>query len=844
MIDGPKEMTQFLNLIATEPEICRIPLCIDSSNYSVIEAGMKCTQGKAIINSISLKEGEADFLKKATLIKNFGCAVVVMAFDENGQATETNDKVAICVRSYNLLTGPLVRFNPNDIIFDPNILTIGTGMEEHDNYGVNFIEACRLIKEQCPGVHISGGVSNLSFSFRGMELIREAMHSIFLYYAIKSGMDMGIVNAGSLPLYTDIEPQLLQLCEDIILNRKSNCTELLLEYATKHMNDKTKSANVNAVADWRLQSVESRLEHAIVKGIDQYVELDVEECRSNTENYPRPLHVIEGPLMKGIGIVGDLFGSGKMFLPQVIKSARVMKKAVAYLIPFMEEEKRLNRLKSGKDVEDVDEQQHSATIVIATVKGDVHDIGKNIVAVVLACNNFKVIDLGVMTPCEKIIEAIEEHKADILGLSGLITPSLDEMINVASELQLRNFQIPLLIGGATTSRKHTAVKIAPKYKAPVIHCLDASKSVVVSSNLLDQKKRDIFLEDLNEEYEEIRIDHYESIQERVYVNYGETKERKCRLNFDTIVRPTFLGTKTFLNYDLKRIRPFIDWKPFFDVWQLRGKYPNRNYPKIFDDETVGEEARRVFNDAQKLLDELVESGTLKANGIVGFYRANSVNDEDIIIYDEEGIEIGRLYGLRQQVHKDKGPNQLMSIADFVAPLESGIQDYIGMFVVSSGFGCKEICDNMNAKNDVYGDIMVKAVADRLAEAFAEEIHQRVRTEFWAYQPNEQLNCEDLLKVKYEGIRPAPGYPTQPDHTEKVTIWNVMNVQRDTSIELTDSLAIWPAASTCGLYFANSKSQYFSVGKIQSDQVHSYAQRKGISTKEAEKWLRPILAYEP
>lgn len=578
MIDGPREMAHFLNLIATEPEICRVPVCIDSSNFAVIEAGLKCIQGKAIVNSISLKEGEADFVKKATLIKNFGCAVVVMAFDEKGQATEEKDKVAICKRSYDILVGHRVGFNPHDIIFDPNILTIGTGMEEHNNYGVNFIAACRGIKASCPGAHISGGVSNLSFSFRGKEKIREAMHSVFLYYAIQAGMDMGIVNAGALPPYTDIEPQLLELCEEIILNKSSNGTEKLLEYATTLGAEKGKEQS--SVADWRLQEAEVRLEHAIVKGIDQYVELDVEECRADTANYPRPLHVIEGPLMKGIGIVGDLFGEGKMFLPQVIKSARVMKKAVAYLIPFMEAEKALNST-------DTQEVPHLPTVVIATVKGDVHDIGKNIVGVVLACNNFKVVDLGVMTPCEKIIEAINEHNADILGLSGLITPSLDEMIHVARELENLNYKIPLLIGGATTSRKHTAVKIAPRYSSPVIHCLDASKSVVVSSKLLDGKHREDFLDDILEEYEDIRLDHYDSLKDRIYLSHEQAKAKKLCLPFDpSYIRvPTFLGTRVFENYDLDSLREFIDWKPFFDVWQLRGKYPNRNYPKIFNDET-------------------------------------------------------------------------------------------------------------------------------------------------------------------------------------------------------------------------------------------------------------------
>lgn len=576
MIDGPKEMANFLNLISTEPEICRVPVCIDSSKFEVIHAGLKCLQGKGIVNSISLKEGEEEFIKKAKLIKDFGFAVVVMAFDEKGQATEENDKVDICVRSYKILTEK-IDFNPSDIIFDPNILTIGTGMEEHNNYGVNFINAARRIKKCCPKCHISGGVSNLSFSFRGMDSIREAMHSIFLFHAIKSGMDMGIVNAGALPLYSDINAELLKLCEDLILNRDPNATEKILKYAQTHSEtEKT----VATVQDWRLESVESRLEHAIVKGIDQFVEADVEECRQNVTKFPRPLHIIEGPLMKGIGIVGDLFGDGKMFLPQVIKSARVMKKAVAYLVPFMEQEK-LNQSSNGYV------ESHNSTVVIATVKGDVHDIGKNIVAVVLACNNFKVIDLGVMTPCEKIIDAIVQHKPNILGLSGLITPSLDEMIFVAKELERLKFQIPLIIGGATTSKKHTAVKIAPHYNGPVVHCLDASKSVVTCSKLLDANQKEDFLEELFEQYEEIRIDHYDSLHNRTYLKYEQTKNLRQQCLFDqtTIKMPTFLGTKTFINYDLNLLIDYIDWKPFFDVWQLRGKYPNRNYPKIFNDET-------------------------------------------------------------------------------------------------------------------------------------------------------------------------------------------------------------------------------------------------------------------
>ncbi|KAH9521002.1 hypothetical protein DERF_004677 [Dermatophagoides farinae] len=836
MIDGPREMANFLNLISTEPEICRVPVCIDSSKFEVIEAGLKCCQGKGVVNSISLKEGEADFIAKAKLIKSFGFAVVVMAFDEKGQATEEDEKVNICARSYRLLVAEeTVGFNPCDIIFDPNILTIGTGMEEHNLYAINYINACRRIKQACPGCHISGGVSNLSFSFRGMERIREAMHSVFLFHAIKAGMDMGIVNAGALPSYTDIDSELLDLCEDLIWNRKAEATEKILEYAQTHANQSGKAAQVN-VQDWRLEPVETRLAHSIVKGIDQYIEQDVEECRQNVDRYSRPLHIIEGPLMKGISVVGDLFGDGKMFLPQVIKSARVMKKAVAYLIPFMEQEKLDNP-------DDCDGDDHVTTVVIATVKGDVHDIGKNIVGVVLACNNFKVIDLGVMTPCEKIIEAIEEHKADIVGLSGLITPSLDEMIYVAKELQRLNYQIPLIIGGATTSKKHTAVKIAPRYVGPVIHCLDASRSVIACAKLLDENGRDDYVEEIQEEYEEIRVDHYDSLSDRVYLKYDQVKRNKLTLKFDMIKPPTFLGTKTFLHYDLNTLRKYIDWKPFFDVWQLRGKYPNRNYPKIFNDETVGAEARKVFDDAQRMIDRFIRSNELKANGIVGLYRANSINDDDIILFDENGVELDRLYGLRQQAAKESQDNSAyMSLADFVAPRESGLADYVGLFVVSAGFGCEELCAQYLTNNDVYNDIMVKAVADRLAEAFAEHLHERVRREFWAYAPDEQFETSDLLKVNYRGIRPAPGYPSQPDHTEKVTYWKVMDVERQTNIKLTESLAIWPSASTCGIYFAHPESKYFAVGKIDKDQIADYAKRKQQPMQEMEKWLSTCLAY--
>ncbi|CAG2102879.1 unnamed protein product, partial [Medioppia subpectinata] len=794
-------------------------------------SGLKCVQGKCVVNSISLKEGEDEFVRKAKLIQRFGAAVVVMAFDETGQAADEMTKVKICRRSYDILIGPRVGFNRNDIIFDPNILTIGTGMEEHNEYAIDFINATKRIRETCVGAKVSGGVSNLSFSFRGMEKIREAMHSVFLYHAIKAGLTMGIVNAGCLPLYTDIDPILLDLCENLIWNRDPNGTEKLLEYAQEF--GKIVKTAVE-VEDWRRKPVEERLSHSIVKGIDAHIEKDVEECRQRTDLYVKPLHIIEGPLMDGIGIVGDLFGEGKMFLPQVIKSARVMKKAVAYLIPFMEKDS------SG-------EQSNAGVVVLATVKGDVHDIGKNIVAVVLGCNNYKVIDLGVMTPCDRIIDAAIHERADLIGLSGLITPSLDEMIFVAKELQRRGLKIPLLIGGATTSKKHTAVKIAPRYTEPTVHVLDASKSVVVCSRLLDHKLREDFLEDLNDDYDMMREDHYESLRDRSYLSIEKARKKKLCIDFNMtdIKAPTFLGTKVFKDYDLRKLIDYIDWKPFFDVWQLRGKYPNRGFPKLFNDETVGAEAKRVYEEALHMIDEIIEQKLLTANGIVGFYRANTISDDEIQLMDDSGKPVATFHGLRQQAEKDSHDDSpYISLADFIAPIKSGVTDYIGLFVVSAGFGCQEMCDKFKREHDDYKDIMTKAIADRFAEAFAEELHERVRKELWAYSSEEQLDTNDLLKVKYDGIRPAPGYPSQPDHTEKQTMWQLMDVERQTGIQLTESLAIMPAASTCGLYFAHPKSYYFAVGKVQSDQIKDYAKRKSESVETVEKWLSPILAYDP
>uniref|UniRef100_A0A8C5W4Y2 Methionine synthase n=1 Tax=Microcebus murinus TaxID=30608 RepID=A0A8C5W4Y2_MICMU len=791
MLDGPSAMTRFCNLIASEPDIAKVPLCIDSSNFAVIEAGLKCCQGKCIVNSISLKEGEEDFLEKARKIKKFGAAVVVMAFDEEGQATETDTKISICTRAYHLLVKKL-GFNPNDIIFDPNILTIGTGMEEHNLYAINYIHATKVIKDTLPGARVSGGLSNLSFSFRGMEAIREAMHGVFLYHAIKFGMDMGIVNAGSLPVYDDIHKDLLQLCEDLIWNKDPEATEKLLRYAQTHGKGGKKVIQTD---EWRSSPVEERLEYALVK---------------------------------------------------VIKSARVMKKAVGHLIPFMEKEREETRVLNGTVEE---EDPYQGTIVLATVKGDVHDIGKNIVGVVLGCNNFRVIDLGVMTPCDKILQAAIDHKADIIGLSGLITPSLDEMIFVAKEMERLAIKIPLLIGGATTSRTHTAVKIAPRYSAPVIHVLDASKSVVVVS-LLDENLKDEYFEEIMEEYEDIRQDHYESLKERRYLPLSQARKNGFHIDWlsePQPVKPTFIGTQVFEDYDLQKLVGYIDWKPFFDVWQLRGKYPNRGFPKIFNDKTVGEEAKKVYDDAQNMLNTLISQKKLQARGVVGFWPAQSVQD-DIHLYAEgapppAAQPIATFYGLRQQAEKDSASTEpYHCLSDFVAPLHSGVRDYLGLFAVAC-FGVEELSKAYEDDSDDYSSIMVKALGDRLAEAFAEELHERVRRELWAYRGSERLDAAELRRLRYEGIRPAPGYPSQPDHTEKLTMWRLADIEQATGIRLTESLAMAPASAVSGLYFSNLKSKYFAVGKISKDQIEDYASRKNMSVAEVEKWLGPILGYD-
>ncbi|KAM6898711.1 methionine synthase isoform 2-T2 [Lycodopsis pacificus] len=844
MLEGPAAMARFCKLIASEPDICRVPLCIDSSNFSVIESGLKCCQGKCIVNSISLKEGEEEFLHRATTVKRYGAAVVVMAFDEEGQAADAERKVEICTRAYELLVCK-VGFDPNDIIFDPNILTIGTGMEEHNDYAIYYIRATKVIKETLPRARVSGGLSNLSFSFRGMEAIREAMHGAFLYHAIKDGMDMGIVNAGNLPVYDDIDKELLLLCENLIWNRDTEATEKLLVYAQNNVKGAKKVVQTD---EWREGSVEDRLEYALIKGIDKYVLEDVAECRAQVELYTRPLHIIEGPLMNGMKVVGDLFGAGKMFLPQVIKSARVMKKAVGYLIPFMEKEREEMMALSGS-TEELDPYQ--GTIVLATVKGDVHDIGKNIVGVVLGCNNFRVIDLGVMVPCDRILREAVAQKADIIGLSGLITPSLDEMIYIAKEMERLGIKTPLLIGGATTSKTHTAVKIAPRYTSPAIHVLDASRSVVVCSQLLDEAMREEYFEDLKVEYEDIRQEHYDSLKNRRYLSLSQARNKALHIDWLSLprpVRPQFQGTRVFECYNLNSLLDFIDWKPFFDVWQLRGKYPNRGYPKIFNDKTVGAEAGRVFDDAQRLLNQMIDSGSLKGRGLVGFWRAQSDGDDIHVYKDDVAVHkdtepISTFHGLRQQLEKDSSNSEpYLCVSDFVAPADSGVTDYIGMFAVGV-FGAEELSQQFQAQGDDYSSIMVKALADRLAEAFAEELHARVRKELWGYSTDEALQASDLHRIRYQGIRPAAGYPSQPDHTEKSTMWSLAGIQEKTGILLTESLAMMPAASVSGLYFSNPKASYFAVGKITKEQVEDYAGRKEMCVEEVERWLGPILGYD-
>ena len=821
LLDSKEAMIRFLNLVASEPDIARVPIMIDSSNWSVIEAGLKCVQGKGIVNSISLKEGAEAFRRQAKLIRRYGAAVVVMAFDEAGQADTLERKVEICARAYRLLTQE-VGFPPQDIIFDPNILTVATGIEEHNNYAVNFIEAARRIKETLPHCKVSGGVSNISFSFRGNNVVREAMHSAFLYHAIKAGLDMGIVNAGQLAVYEEIPKDLLELVEDVLLNRRPDATERLVAFA-----ETVKQKGKAAVQDdaWRQGTVEERLAHALVKGIVEYVEADVEEAR---KKYARPLEVIEGPLMTGMNIVGDLFGAGKMFLPQVVKSARVMKKAVAYLLPYMEAEKQAlgNSRAQGK-------------ILLATVKGDVHDIGKNIVGVVLGCNNYEVTDLGVMVPCEKILQTARDLKVDLIGLSGLITPSLDEMVHVASEMTREGFQVPLLIGGATTSKAHTAVKIATAYGQPVVHVLDASRAVGVVSGLISRDQRSAFVEKTRLEQEQIRQAH-QGKTARKLLTLEQARARRVPIQWRAadIPKPAFTGVRTLDRFPLDQIVPFIDWSPFFHTWELKG-----HYPQILEDGKIGGRARELFSDAQKLLGEIIGQKLLTARGVYGFFPANSVGDDIELYTDESRTEVlATFHTLRQQAEKPEGqPNQ--ALADFIAPKLTDLVDYLGAFAVTTGIGIEALCERLEKDHDDYNSIMAKALADRLAEAFAEWLHKKAR-EDWGYGKDERLANEELIREKYRGIRPAPGYPACPDHTEKRTLFDLLQVERQAGIHLTETFAMYPASSVSGLYFAHPSAKYFAVGKIDRDQVRDYAKRKRMDLKAVERWLAPNLNYDP
>lgn len=819
MLDSEAAMTKFLNLIASEPDISKLPIMVDSSKWSVIENGLKCLQGKGIVNSISLKEGEDKFRESARKIMNYGAAIVVMAFDENGQADNFERRKEICKRSYDILVDE-IGFPAEDIIFDPNILTVATGLEEHNNYAVDFINAARWIKENLPYAKVSGGVSNISFSFRGNNTVREAMHSAFLYHAIKAGLDMGIVNAGMLEVYEAIPNDLLERVEDVLLNRRDDATERLVDFA-----ETVKSKGKELVKDeeWRKESVESRLSHSLVKGIIEYLDADVEEAR---QQYPRPIHVIEGPLMDGMNIVGDLFGAGKMFLPQVVKSARVMKKAVAYLLPFIEQEKL--------DNPDGDQSSSAGRILLATVKGDVHDIGKNIVGVVLACNNFEIIDMGVMVPAQEIIKKAKEINADIIGLSGLITPSLDEMVHFAKEMEREGFTVPLLIGGATTSRIHAAVKIAPNYSGAAIHVLDASRSVTVCSTLMNADTRGAYIDNIKQEYDKAREAHLNKRSDKRFKTIEEARIDRFQINPALVApAPAFTGTKTFEDYSLEELVPYIDWTPFFHTWELRG-----SYPKIFDDKLVGVEAKKLFDDAQVLLKKIVAEKLLTAKAVIGFWPANAVGDDILLEADGKPVTI---HTLRQQAEKVAG-QPYYALSDFVAPKETGIQDYFGGFAVTTGIGCDEMVAEFEANYDDYNSIMAKALADRLAEAFAERMHELVRKEYWGYAKDEHLSSEDLIKEEYTGIRPAPGYPACPDHTEKETLFNLLGAEEKIGLKLTESFAMYPTAAVSGFYFAHPESRYFGLGKITKDQVEEYAIRKNMSLEDTERWLSPNLAY--
>lgn len=830
LLDSEAAMVTFLNLVAAEPDIARVPVMVDSSKFSVIEAGLKCVQGKPVVNSISMKEGEDKFIHEARIARRHGAAVVVMAFDEAGQADTFARKTEICKSAYDILVNR-VGFPPEDIIFDPNIFAIATGIEEHNNYGVDFIEATRWIRQNLPGAHVSGGVSNLSFSFRGNEPVREAMHSVFLYHAIKAGMDMGIVNAGQMIVYDDIDPELRQTCEDVVLNRDPGASERLLALAEKFRGKKTESKEADLA--WREWPVAKRLSHSLVHGITEFIEQDTEEARKTSS---RPLDVIEGPLMAGMNVVGDLFGDGKMFLPQVVKSARVMKQAVAYLMPFMEEEKARN-LANGIGTEG---SSSAGKIVLATVKGDVHDIGKNIVGIVLQCNNFEVIDLGVMVPAAKIVETVKAEKADIVGLSGLITPSLDEMAFFAGELQREGLKLPLLIGGATTSRVHTAVKIDPSYRAgPVVHVNDASRAVGVASALLSPEKREAYAAEVRAEYAKISEAHLRAQADKKRLKLADARANRVPVDFAAHkpVKPTFLGIKSFDEYDLAELVPYIDWTPFFQTWELAGRFP-----AILDDAKVGEVARSLYDDARKMLDTIVREKWFRARATIGFWPANAQGDDIVLYADESRTKpIATLHTLRQQLEKREGRFNA-ALSDFIAP--AGVPDYIGGFVVTAGIGEDAVADRFRSANDDYSSILCKALADRLAEAFAERMHARVRREFWAYAPDEALSSEELILEKYQGIRPAPGYPAQPDHTEKATLFELLDAEATAGVKLTESFAMWPGSSVSGLYFASPESYYFGVGKIERDQVEDYAARKGMTIAEAERWLAPVLNYIP
>lgn len=827
MLDSEAAMVRFLQLIASEPDISRVPVMIDSSKWTVIEAGLKCVQGKAIVNSISLKEGEEKFVEQAKLVRRYGAAVVVMAFDEAGQADTEARKFEICKRSYEILTRR-VGLPPEDIIFDPNIFAVATGIEEHNNYAVDFIQATRRIRAELPHCHVSGGLSNVSFSFRGNNPVRAAMHSVFLYHAIPAGMDMGIVNAGELPVYEDIPAELRERVEDVILNRRPDATDRLLEIAEQYKGGG--SARQAADLSWREADVKSRLSHALVHGITDYIDEDTEEARQLST---RPLDVIEGPLMDGMNVVGDLFGSGKMFLPQVVKSARVMKKAVAYLLPYIEAEK----LRTG------DTGQNNGKVLMATVKGDVHDIGKNIVGVVLQCNNYEVIDLGVMVSSARILEAARKEKVDVIGLSGLITPSLDEMSYVAQEMAREGFDIPLLIGGATTSKIHTAVKIAPNYAGPVVHVLDASRAVGVTGNLLSLAQHKAYAAEVKAEYQRIREKHAADQASKRRLPLADARANKLKLDWAGYLppKPSFLGLRSFEDYDLAELTTRIDWKPFFQTWELHG-----NFPAILDDPKVGEAARGLYNDAQAMLQRIIGEKWLTARAVVGFWPANAVGDDDIALYADEARtkRVATIHSLRQQMWRDgsnKRPNH--ALADFVAP-EGTVPDYVGCFAVTAGIGLEERAAAFEAEQDDYNAILLKALGDRLAEAFAERMHERVRKEFWGYASDEDLSNEDLVAEKYRGIRPAPGYPACPDHTEKRTLFELLQAEKNAGIELTESFAMTPTAAVSGLYFAHPDAAYFGVGKIERDQVADYARRKGMDLPVMERWLAPNLNYDP